>query len=102
MARLPQPSPTIGPAGVRARVGLRPNRPQAEAGMRIEPPPSLPCAKGTMPAATATPAPPEEPPDVRVGSQGLRVMPVRLVSVEAAMPSSGVVVLPKMTTPARL
>ena len=30
-----------GPEGVRARVGFRPNSPQQEAGMRIEPPPSL-------------------------------------------------------------
>ena len=43
--------------------------------MRTEPPPSLPCAAGTMPAATAAPAPPEEPPGVRSGSQGLRVGP---------------------------
>src|SRR6185436_13166415 len=45
--------------------------------------------------------PPDEPPGVRVGSHGLRVVPVREVSVEAAMPSSGVVVLPKITIPAR-
>ncbi|AIT24857.1 amidase domain protein [Bordetella holmesii 44057] len=32
----------IGPVGVRMREGLKPNRPQAEAGMRKDPPPSPP------------------------------------------------------------
>ena len=35
-----------GPTGVRPRVGLSPKRPQQEAGMRIDPPPSLPWASG--------------------------------------------------------
>ena len=64
-----------GPAGVRARVGFRPKRPQQEAGMRIEPPPSLACASGTIPAATAAAAPPLEPPGVSAGSQGFLVGP---------------------------
>ena len=55
------PSPASGPTGVRARVGFSPNSPQQEAGMRIEPPPSLACASGTIPAATAAAAPPDEP-----------------------------------------
>src|SRR3546814_1770711 len=37
----------------RPRLGLRPTRPLIEAGIRIEPPPSLACATGTIPAATA-------------------------------------------------
>jgi hypothetical protein len=49
--------------GLRARVGFNPNTPDAEARMRIEPPPSLACATGRMRAATAAPAPPDEPPD---------------------------------------
>src|SRR5699024_8065899 len=40
---------------------------------RRDPPPSLPWATGASPAATATAAPPLEPPGVRVVSQGLRV-----------------------------
>ena len=40
--------------------------------MRIEPPPSLASASGTMPAATAAAAPPLEPPVLRAGSQGFR------------------------------
>ncbi len=43
--------------------------------MRIEPPPSLACAIGTIPAATAAAEPPLEPPAVRPVSQGLRVGP---------------------------
>ena len=38
-----------------------PTRPQTDAGNRTEPPPSLPCAIGASPAATAAAAPPEEP-----------------------------------------
>src|SRR5262249_62207166 len=48
-----QPSPTSGPIGLRARVGLRPNNPQHEAGIRIEPPPSVAGALRGIPAATA-------------------------------------------------
>jgi hypothetical protein len=70
-----QDSPMSGPVGVRPRVGLRPKRPQAEAGIRIEPPPSPPLASGTRRAATAAPEPPEDPPGVRDGSQGLRAGP---------------------------
>src|SRR2546428_12664438 len=66
-------SPKSGPSGLRARVGLRPNSPQHEAGMRIEPPPSLACAIGTKPAATAAAEPPLEPPVVRVLSHRLRL-----------------------------
>ena len=73
--RLPHPSPTKGPLGVRARVGFRPNNPQQDAGMRMEPPPSLAWATGTMPAATAAAAPPDEPPAVRSRFHGLRVVP---------------------------
>jgi hypothetical protein len=68
-------SPISGPSLVRCRVGFSPTRPQFEAGIRIEPPPSLACAIGTIPAATAAPEPPLEPPGVRVVSQGFFVAP---------------------------
>ena len=42
-------SPISGPSLMRWRVGFRPTSPQLDAGMRIEPPPSLACATGTMP-----------------------------------------------------
>jgi hypothetical protein len=70
--------------------------------MRIEPPPSLPWAIGTMPAATAVPEPPDEPPLVRAGSHGLRVGPKRLVLVHGRIPHSGSVVVPTITKPASL
>src|SRR5262245_38761571 len=97
-----QPSPRSGPAGVRARVGFNPNNPQHDAGMRIEPPPSLACAIGRMRLATAADAPPDEPPLVRSRFHGLHVRPCRTDSVVVVSPSSGVVVLPKITRPACL
>src|SRR5690348_9022452 len=73
----PSPSEpdTNGAGGTRPREGLIPKRPQHEAGIRIEPPPSLPCASGASPAATAAAAPPLEPPGVLVVSHGLRQSP---------------------------
>src|SRR5687768_18194080 len=76
-----------------------PKRPVNEQGMRIEPPPSVPTASGPMPDATAAAAPPEEPPGVFALFQGLRVMPVRGLSVTPFQPNSGVVVLPTITAP---
>ncbi len=68
--------------------------------MRVEPPPSLACATGTMPAATAAAEPPLEPPGVLVVSHGLRVAPNRAVSVTGRIPYSGSVVEPTTTKPA--
>ena len=85
---------------MRPRLGLSPTSPQQAAGMRIEPPPSLPWASGTMPGATAAAAPPEEPPGVRSVSQGLRVGPKRRGSVTGRIPNSGRLVLPTITKPA--
>ena len=45
--------------------------------MRIEPPPSVPSANGSRPSATAAALPPDEPPLLRVVSNGLRVGPNR-------------------------
>jgi len=56
-------------------VGFSPNRPQHDAGMRIEPPASLACAIGTIRAATAAAEPPEDPPVVYSGAQGFIVRP---------------------------
>jgi len=41
---------------------LEPEDAATEAGMRIDPPPSLACAIGTIPAATAAAEPPLDPP----------------------------------------
>ena len=42
--------------------------PHSAAGMRTEPPVSVPRPAGTMRAATAAAVPPDEPPGMRVGS----------------------------------
>src|SRR3954471_2511154 len=98
-AKPPQPSPRSGPHGLRARVGFNPNTPQAEAGIRIEPPPSLACATGRMRAATAAAAPPDEPPDECAKFHGFRVGPNSRDSVVGINPNSGLELLPKMVTP---
>src|SRR3954447_5136256 len=61
-----------GAVETRPRLVLMPNNPLTLAGMRIEPPPSLPGAAGRRPAATAAPAPPLEPPADRLRSHGVR------------------------------
>src|SRR5580700_12291455 len=96
----PQPSPRSGPSGVRARLGFNPNMPEAAAGIRIEPPPSLACATGRIRAATAAPAPPDEPPDECARFHGFRVGPNSRDSVVGNKPNSGLELLPKIVTPA--
>ena len=61
---------------MRPTVVLSPVVPQRDAGMRTEPPVSLPSAMGTRPAATATPEPLLEPPGTwGVSCQGLWGVP---------------------------
>ena len=71
----PRPSPAYGVWVLRPRVGFRPTNPQHAAGARIEPKPSEACAIGSIRAPTAAAAPPDEPPEIRLVSQGLRVGP---------------------------
>ena len=52
------PSPRSGAWLTRPRDGLRPTSPHSEAGMRIEPPPSLAWPTATIAAATAAALPP--------------------------------------------
>src|SRR5882762_5232351 len=85
---------------MRPHDALRPKMPHQAAGLRIEPPPSVPSASGARPAATAAPAPPEEPPGVWPRLHGLRVAPKRRLSVTPTQPSVGVFVLPSMIAPA--
>src|SRR2546421_12882946 len=63
------------PDATRPSDGFMPDRPHADDGMRMEPPPSEPVASGTMPAAMAAAEPPDDPPGERVVSHGLRVAP---------------------------
>src|SRR5918998_6068190 len=95
-------SPTAlgGYCGTRPNDGLNPKMPQNAAGMRIEPAPSLPWARGPRPAATAAAAPPLEPPGVFWRFHGLRVAPKTRLSVSGLQPNSGVLVLPSRIAPA--
>src|ERR1700684_627713 len=77
----PSQPPLLGCAETRPRVGFIPTSPQLAAGIRSEPPPSEPVEAGTMAAATAAADPPEDPPVVRSGFQGLRVMPLAALAV---------------------
>ena len=95
-------SPISGPRGLRPRESLNPRTPQQDAGMRIDPPPSFPWSRGTIRAATAAADPPLDPPAFRVRSQGLCVGPKSAGSATGIRPYSGVLVLPRMTTPAAL
>ncbi len=78
-----------GALDTRPRDGFSPKRPQHDAGIRIDPPPSVACAIGTRPAETAAAAPPLDPPGVRSVSHGLRVAPLSSDSVNATVPNSG-------------
>src|SRR3954469_19430754 len=97
---VPKPSHSTTALVTEPRVGFRPTRPVHEAGMRIDPPPSSACAIGAIPAATATPAPLDDPPGVRSGFHGLRDVPKVSFSVNGTAPNSDVVVLPNRTNPA--
>ena len=57
---------------------------------------------GPMPVATATAAPPLEPPQVSAGFHGLRVAPNTALNVFPPAPNSGVFVLPTTMAPAAL
>src|SRR4051794_20337376 len=74
--------------------------PLNELGSRIEPPPSVPIDSGDRPAATATPDPPLDPPEVRVRSQGFTDSSDTRLTARPYMPNSGVFVLPTRIAPA--
>src|SRR6185437_655151 len=60
---------------IRCRLGLKPTSPQIAAGIRVEPPVSLPIEMSHMPSAAATTAPDDEPPGTRLRSAGLPGVP---------------------------
>ena len=74
VARPPTKSPS-GAIDTRARVAFSPTSPQQEAGIRIEPPPSLAWPIATIPDATAAAEPPLDPPVEWSVFQGLRAGP---------------------------
>ena len=66
----------------------------------MDPPPSLPVAMGRRPPATAAAVPPDDPPGVRSGFHGLRVVPCSSVDVQLMPPNSLAVVWAASTAPA--
>src|SRR5262249_56251758 len=69
---------SILPTGVRATrpmLGRMPTMPQKLAGLRSEPPKSLPWASQAMPVASATAAPPDDPAAERDSRHGLPLPP---------------------------
>src|SRR5918993_4945129 len=74
--------------------GRSPTIPLYAAGFRKEPPVSEPEASGTIPQASATAEPPEEPAADRAGSNGLPVAPCTVLRVLPPAAHSGVLVLP--------
>src|SRR5262249_4217741 len=98
MTEPPQKS-VVGKRGTSPLVVFRPKTPHQDAGVRIEPPPSEPCAIGPSPLATAAAAPPDEPPQVRSSFQGFRPGGAIRLSDENLWPKCGVVVLPSRQPP---
>ena len=90
-----------GAAETRLRDGLMPYDPHHDDGFLIDPPPSEPCEIGHSPATNADAAPPEDPPQVRSRSHGLRPGGYAGGSLTLSGPNSGATVLPRITKPAR-
>src|ERR1700735_3218394 len=85
--------------GSRPREGFSPTSPLQDAGIRIDPPPSLACAIGTTPAATNAAEPDDDAPAVWLVFHGLRTGPSLGCSAEALKPYSDIWVLPNGVMP---
>ncbi|CRE12069.1 Uncharacterised protein [Bordetella pertussis] len=83
-------------------LGRMPVSPQNAEGMRIEPPVSVPTAKGTICAPTAAPDPLLDPPVAQGTSarSGLRGVPMRWLVPQPPNANSTVCVLPSRIIPA--
>src|SRR5579862_7955700 len=77
-----------GKIGTRPYDGFRPKTPLKDAGMRIDPPASVPRASGPRPHATAAAAPPDDPPEVRSRHHAFLVTPSSGESVTPFQPNS--------------
>src|SRR3954451_20231101 len=86
--------------GTRPGDGRMPTTLQNAAGLRSDPPKSLPSAIGSMRHASDTAAPPLLPPQVLDRSYGLSVAPNTSLNVCEPAPSSGVFVSPQVIAPA--
>src|ERR1700759_4595776 len=88
-------------SGTRPQVVFRPAIPQQAAGIRTEPPVSVPRATSASPAATATAEPLDEPPGSRLGSAGFTGVPDQGFTPLADQHSPVRLVLPTIRAPAR-
>jgi len=88
-------------AGTRPQVVFRPTTPQQAAGIRTEPPVSVPSATSASPTATATAEPLDEPPGTRRASSGLVGIPDQAFVPSADQHSSVKLVLPTIWAPDR-
>ena len=71
----PRRGKALGAVGTRPTVGRSATTLLKFAGFRSDPPRSLPSAMGSIPVASAAPAPPLDPPAVLVRSYGFLVVP---------------------------
>ena len=78
---------------------MKPTIPQNPAGFLIESPVSLPNANGIRPLATSAADPPDEPPEIRLVSQGLCTGPVSADLFVPPIASSSIEALPTKPTP---
>src|SRR5690606_35678824 len=83
-----KPSGNTPSLGNRPKEGLNPTTPQHAAGMRMEPPVSVPMEKVAMPNPTDAALPLLEPPDKRPGAAGLATGPNGGFSPFMQQPSS--------------
>ena len=88
-------------SGTRPQVVFRPVIPQQAAGIRTEPPVSVPRATSASPVATATAEPLDEPPGSRPGSSGFGGVPSQEFTPLADQHSSVRLVLPTIRAPVR-
>ncbi len=86
--------------GTRPGDGRNPTTPQIAAGIRSEPPVSEPVQTGSMSQASAAAEPPDEPPAISAGSNGLPVAPQTGLREFAPAPNSGTLVLAVTIAPA--
>src|SRR2546421_1234615 len=90
----------VGQVGTRPGVGRSPTTLQNDAGLRSEPPRSLPSASTHIPVASAAAAPPLLPPADLSSAYGLRVAPNTGLNVCEPAPNSGTLDLPRVIAPA--
>src|SRR2546430_5546842 len=88
-------------SGTRPQVVFRPAIPQQAAGIRTEPPVSVPRAASASPRAIATAEPLDDPPGTRRGSTGFSGVPSHGFTPLADQHSSVRLVLPTIRAPAR-